>query len=363
MDIELVFCGDTMLAPERLGADPFVKVRPMLQGADLAFCNLETSLASDAVRPLKRHVLMADAENLDFLAGSGFAIVNLANNHILDNGLSAARRMIELVEAKGMKTVGLRENGKAKQVIVERQGKKLGFLGYADYGFPDTFMPLRERMALKEVSTLRAVVDCVVVSLHWGYEYVDFPHPNQQRFARRLIDCGAQLVIGHHPHVVQGIEEYQGGLIAYSLGNFQFQIDLNDAYLNSGSGMILRVWRSGTGGLRYQTVPIETTASGCVEARAGEAARRSQQRILELSWAVNGADVGAPFWFREAAKIYFPQQLESWRYRIAKYGSEQKLRMLLWLLKPFNFLLLLSHLACSSRAVRFKPAARPKLSR
>src|SRR5205814_2618322 len=124
----------------------------------------------------------------------------------------------------GIEVVGLQEWGRAKPVIVHEKGMKLGFLGYADYGFPEIFMPLRERIALEDAAELKKEVDCVVVSLHWGYEYVDYPSRGQQAFARRLVDAGAELVIGHHPHVVQGVEEYRGGLIAYSLGDFRFRV-------------------------------------------------------------------------------------------------------------------------------------------
>ena len=86
-------------------------------------------------------------------------------------------------------------------------------------------MPLREAIAMEDVVELRKQVDCVVVSLHWGYEYVEYPSPRQQAFARKLVRAGAQMVIGHHPHVVQGVERYQGGLIAYSLGNFNSRLN------------------------------------------------------------------------------------------------------------------------------------------
>jgi len=347
MDASLVFCGDTMLAAGCLAADRFARVREIIQDADFAFCNLETSLATRTAAVEKRHVLISAPENLEFLTHCGFELVNLANNHILDQGLAGGLRTIEVVKNQGLKIIGLQEQGRSKAVVLERAGMKVGFLGYADYGFQSAFMPLKERVALADVAELRQKVDCVVVSLHWGFEYVEYPCPSQQAFARRLIDAGAQLIIGHHPHVMQGIEEYRGGLIAYSLGNFQFKIDLGEEYLNSGTGMILRVRLSPAGALRYEAIPLGSSRTGLVERSQAERAHLDQERIDRLSRAVNGAKIGWLFWLKNASRIYFPMQLEAWRFRIQKFGGSHRLRLLFWLLKPINFWMLFFYLFAS----------------
>ena len=359
---KLIFCGDTMLGATRLETSPFTNVREFIQEADIAFCNLETTIAVGATPPEKRHVIASREENIDFLADCGFDIVNLAHNHILDQGEKGSRRMLELLSSKAIHIIGLRESRHSKPVVIERKGTRFGFLGYADYGFRDTFMPLREEIALEDVGELRKKVDCVVVSLHWGYEYVEYPSPRQQAFARKLVRAGAQMVIGHHPHVVQGVERYQGGLIAYSLGNFQFKVELNDPHLNSGTGMILRVCRSSDGRLDFETIPVETRCANRVECCVGERGLREQKRIAQLSRVLNGSGVRMPFWLAEASKIWFPSQLEALRFRAGRFGHRERLRMLFWLLQPLHFTLLLYHLFNSCVAARSRtvsPDANP----
>ena len=170
------------------------------------------------------------------------------------------------------------------------------------------------------------------------------------------------MVIGHHPHVVQGVEQYQGGLIAYSLGNFQFKVELNDTHLNSGTGMILRVCRSADGRLDFETIPVETRCASRVECSIGERGLKKQERIAQLSRALNGSGVRMPFWLAEASKIWFPSQLESWRFRVGRFGNRERLRMLFWLLQPLHFTLLLFHFFNSCVAARSRtvsPGANP----
>jgi hypothetical protein len=346
MDIEFLFCGDTMLGACQLATNPFEEVRAVIQSADIAFCNLETSLAGPGAALSKRHVIETHPENLNYLRTTGFSIVNLANNHVLDRGEVGCGRMVELLKGMDIGVLGLQASGRAKPVVVSCQGIRIGFLSYADYGFRGTFMPLRPRIALADVEELSRQVECVVVSLHWGLEYVEFPAPEQQRFARSLIDAGAQMVIGHHPHVVQGIEEYRGGLIAYSLGNFQFRIELGDRFLSRGTGIMLRIHRSKEGQLRYEALPVELSASDRVEFSQDRDSRRSLDRLAELSTPVNGKRINRLKWMREASRLWFPSQLESWFFRVRRFGTMQALRMLGWLLRPSNVIYLLLYLVC-----------------
>ena len=341
-DIEFLFCGDTMLGCERLQGNPFAKVLPIIRKADIAFCNLETALIVDGHAPVKRHVIATPAENLDQLAATGFHVVNVANNHVLDRGETGCQRLIESLQSKGIETVGLQDAGRSKPVILSRKGMRVGFLGYADYGFRTTLMPLRERIALEDVADLRKRVHCVIVSLHWGFEYVEFPSPQQQRFAHRLIEAGAEMVIGHHPHVVQGTEQYRDGLIAYSLGNFQFRIDLGDDFLSTGTGIMLRVCRSAKGRLRYEAIPIKLSRSDEVELAPAEDSHFMTTRLSELSNAVRIRQLK---WMREASRLWFPAQLESWFFRVRRFGGMQWLRMFRWLFRPANLCYLFLYLA------------------
>jgi poly-gamma-glutamate synthesis protein (capsule biosynthesis protein) len=346
MEAEFIFCGDTMLGATRLKSNPFAGVQALLSRADIAFCNLETSLAGEGPAAAKRHVISSAPENLEFLAEAGFGAVNVANNHILDRGEAACLKLIELVKSKGIQVVGLRSQGfaasarsaQAAPVLLMRKGVRIGLLGYADYGFRGTaLMPLRERIALTDVAKLRCQTDCVIVSLHWGYEYTEWPSPAQQRFARTLIDAGANIIIGHHSHVAQGIEEYNGGLIAYSLGNFQFCIAMGDRFLNTGSGIMLRVRRSSQGRISYEVIPTKVSASGEVELIPVEGHAAVLDRLTELSASLRQERISRLKWMRDASRLWLPVSLESWFFKIEKFGSMQWLEMLRWLLKPEAF--------------------------
>jgi poly-gamma-glutamate capsule biosynthesis protein CapA/YwtB (metallophosphatase superfamily) len=170
MATEFLFCGDTMLGLDCAQSNPFAGVQSHLQAADIAFCNLETAICDRPGSTSKRHVIAAPSPSLDRLSAAGFDVVNIANNHVLDCGEAACRSMIELLEAKSLSVVGLEQSGRAKPVVLTREGVKIGFLGYADYGFRADLMPLRQRIAISDVTQLSQQVDCVVVSLHWGFE-------------------------------------------------------------------------------------------------------------------------------------------------------------------------------------------------
>jgi poly-gamma-glutamate synthesis protein (capsule biosynthesis protein) len=113
-------------------------------------------------------------------------------------------------------------------VIIEKKGRKVGFLGYfgggdfAASGDRAGFAPRYARFIVEDVKKLKKSVDYVVVNFHWGVERAALPDDWQVTLARRVVDAGADLIIGHHPHVLQGIERYNGSVIAYSLGNFVF---------------------------------------------------------------------------------------------------------------------------------------------
>ncbi len=359
MDVEFIFCGDTMLSPTPLKGNPFTKVKPLISRADIAFCNLETSIEGVGVAAAKRHVISSAPENLDYLTEAGFSVANVANNHILDRGESACLQLIQMVKSKGIEIVGLRCQGgtgsarsnRGTPVILSCKGIRVGLLGYADYGFRGTaLMPLRKPFALADVAELRPQTDCLIVSLHWGYEYTEWPSPEQQRLARRLVDAGANMIIGHHPHVVQGIEEYHGGLIAYSLGNFRFRIELGDCLLSTGTGIMLRVRRSAQGLLSYEALATKTSPSGEVEIIPAGDSACVLARLTELSCRLKLERVRRLKWMREASRLWIPVSLESWLFRIEKFGALQSLEMLRWLLKPQTFCCFVLYLFCPKHA-------------
>ena len=230
----LLFAGDMMLgrSVERAAtsrgdwAFPFRLVERRLRAADVVFGNLETVAAGSGGPVLFR----ADPRALEGLRDVGFDVVSLANNHTADAGLEALAETASRLQGLGISVTGLRYPPEAQRTTVVRiGGLSVGFLAYSwsagDFpprdGQPFIARTRRDEM-IPEVTRARPEVDYLVVSLHMGVEGERRSGTGQQQKARALIDAGADLVVGHHPHVPQEVERYGRGFIAYSLGDFVF---------------------------------------------------------------------------------------------------------------------------------------------
>ena len=271
--------GDVMLARKvgraikTQGPDyPLRVLGPELAAADITFANLESPIAqSGQPLPGKQICFRAPPVSLESLKAGGFDIVSLANNHAVDYDSPALLETFDRLSEAGIAVIGAGSNiSQARQaVILERKGMKIAFLAYSDLA--DIYFSYKYRRAhraqenlpgvapmilpdmLDDVRAARAQADAVVVSLHWGNEYTEEPTPQQQEIAHRLIDFGADLILGHHPHWLQGLEVYQGKLIAYSLGNFVFDQDWSEP---TQEGLVLQVQIDPTGLKEARLKPI-----------------------------------------------------------------------------------------------------------
>jgi poly-gamma-glutamate capsule biosynthesis protein CapA/YwtB (metallophosphatase superfamily) len=219
------------------GADwPFARTADLLRDADVTFANLETPLATGGARLMEKDVTFrGNPLAVEGMTGAGVDVVSLANNHIFDYGVGAYRETVETLDQHGVKHAGAgldSDEAHSPAVVVTDKGLKVGFLMYTEI-IPKWFLPSASRHGVASVrqeparipaniSSLKGEVDFVAVSIHWGVEYSSTANQVQQDMGRFLIDSGADMVLGHHPHVIQGIEIYNGKLIAYSLGNFIF---------------------------------------------------------------------------------------------------------------------------------------------
>lgn len=255
-DISLngMYCGDT----SSNGAScPFTLIKSQWKDCDLVVGNLESPLVPDGrTEPEfeRKTPLRADIRYAPGLRKAGFNVFCLSNNHILDYGELGANSTLGLLDEQGLLHFGYGANLDSAKALKTLSVNSLtvGFVGYTDmvidapfWAGPSTrgIAKLDIGVAREETAKQKASVDILVVSLHWGVEYFHLPSPEQLRNARALVDSGADLVIGHHPHVLQGIERYKNGLIAYSLGNFVFSD-------------ILWEWRTREGEKRLTSFPI-----------------------------------------------------------------------------------------------------------
>lgn len=244
----------------------FHDVRSALVSAELVFGNLETVLAQDSLERsrLRSEQMRGSPEYAKGLREAGFTVLNLANNHAMQHGGGAFRATVEALEGVGIKCCGLRGEHpwSSRPVVVKSSSGAVGVLGYSlrprQYGSGVPLFATGTAEAIcEDVARLSDAVDRVIVSLHWGEEFVERPSCKEVSLARAVIDAGATLILGHHPHVLRPIERYGRGLIAYSLGNFVSDMIWTPELRRS---VVLRC-RLGSGGVEsVETAPVRITA-------------------------------------------------------------------------------------------------------
>ena len=205
-------------------------VGPLLAGRDIVLGNLECPLTANGhgKSSWRRDQMRGDTAYASVLRRSGITALHVANNHALQHGPDGFRDTLYALEQAGIECVGVRGEGAwcARPVISRLPGKpRVGMLGYcwrpSQYGVAT--VPFAEGSledALADVARLRADCEAVVVSLHWGEDFVDTPSEAEVHAAHALVAAGASVVAGHHPQVRRPVEQVSDGVIAYSLGNF-----------------------------------------------------------------------------------------------------------------------------------------------
>lgn len=239
-EVTMIAVGDMMLSravAKRMrlyGYDyPFASTSEFLRSADITFGNLETSITPGPEVQSFEMSFRADPESAGALRDAGFDIVSLANNHTPNFGEAGLEDTMQYLDEAGIVHVGAGFDSEAHQPkFVTANGIRFAFLAYNDRDVvPASYEASEDRLgtAFMRIDRMQAAVqgaknfaDIVVVSMHSGTEYELFPNDSQTAFARAAIDAGAEIVIGHHPHVVQTMEQYRGKYIFYSLGNFVF---------------------------------------------------------------------------------------------------------------------------------------------
>lgn len=241
----LFAAGDIMLGRgvgkmiERFGPEyPFQAMQPIISQADIAFANLESpiTLNGKLVHPNNRMVFSAKPIAIKGLTYADFDVLSVANNHATDFGIQSLYDTLDILRQNGIAPCGGgRSYEEAHQpALLEVKGIKVAFLAYNEVPCAIKAKPGRGGVAWAEIPVAQRdvrkackVADVVIVSMHMGKEYVNFPQGFYKRgfvieFAHAIIDAGADIILGHHPHTPQGIGFYKGKLIAYSLGNFVF---------------------------------------------------------------------------------------------------------------------------------------------
>jgi len=337
-NVKILFCGDTFLKTPTKGADPFSKIKKNIYDYDIIFLNLETVISQHPNNKLIKNICFCEhPDQLQHVASLGSSdtlkIVHLANNHILDYGLSAAEETVKNLDRYNIGHIGLMNKS---NITIKIKGITICFLSC--YNRHKLFEKnsnyiVDEKKLLKDIKKHRSQVDFILVSAHWGTEHVLFANPTQQKLARLFIDNGADIVIGHHPHCIQGHEIYKDKNIYYSLGNFNFWgFDRPTIKLNQKS-IAVSASISIDNGIACQELPININNMYMPEI---DHSLETIHKLKNISLFLFPKVLPLLF-YRRAAKTHFQGAITS-RLKLIKYRPINIIYFFAWLLaKPFNW--------------------------
>lgn len=243
--ISVIAVGDVLLGRGVAAQpDPLGDVAPWLRAADVTLGNLEGVIINGRLRstvngegnpvPGSRIALFMPATAVFPLQHAGFDLLGLANNHSLDAGAEGLQQTAVRLRQSGLIPLGLNENGSVAPEIRIANNIRLALLAFNTIPDPAASLLCRPASQLPcplvwdaeggpaAIAAAKAQADAVIVSVHWGLEYEARPSPTQERLAQAMLDAGADLVVGHHPHVAQPLALSGDRVVAYSLGNFVF---------------------------------------------------------------------------------------------------------------------------------------------
>lgn len=272
-EIKIAFVGDVMCGDffsligkgtaamiDRYGVDFLPEdIVSLFKSHDIVMGNVECVLSDVGRREnsLRKLHMRGRATTAKLLSDWEFTVANVANNHILEQGWDAAVDTVRNLQEVGIQVVGAGTmnpvHNDTEVLTLNSKGLKFRILGiclrdekYAYNG------GMSEAEALERVRTCRKDADFIIVSVHWGDELIEYPGLRQRRLARQFQQAGADIIMGHHPHVFQGLDKIDTMLTAYSLGNFIF-----DGYSPAtGWSIILSVTVKPDKTLRYESIPV-----------------------------------------------------------------------------------------------------------
>lgn len=279
---------------ERAPSFPFEHVAHLLTRADIRFGNLECTLSERGLRPNDYHSVQmrGHAAYVAGLTAVGFDVLNMANNHSMQHGPEPFDDTLHMLGDAGIKVCGVQgEPGASVPARITVNGLGLTFLGYSlrprqYFTEQPRYAEGREEDILADVRAARGGCNVLIVSLHWGDEFIDRPSPADMQLAHAIVDAGADLIIGHHPHVLRGVERHGHGWIVYSLGNFVCDM-LWDEELRETAVCECRLTASGVEDVRL--IPVRINDDCQPVPLRGDAAAGLERRLAALGAGLSQA--------------------------------------------------------------------------
>ena len=319
----IIFCGDTFLLT-RDGGNPFSHILSLFRD-EFVCLNLETSLVGENRK--EKHVCLSVGEDNLRIIPESVGIISLVNNHVYDSGNPA--RFVYALKSSNKIVIGPENPSVAHMAL---GGKDVDFFS-AYFNLPRLRVSYSGGLAdLLERMLLKSVAHRKIVNLHWGYEHTDVPAPFQRDLAHRLIDAGADIIIGHHTHVPQGSEVYKGKTICYSLGNFNFwQFGEEPTENNRWGYMVQYDLDSGESkpipyriNINYQPIPVSRDEEEDLVIKI----ERLSQAIQEIDYQV---------WFNKEYTNWYSREIKIWKCEcIGKFLPLLWIKWIAWLCMPMQ---------------------------
>lgn len=339
--MKIIFCGDTTLnTNNRLLPS---EMERYINDADIFVFNCETVIADSELLfcSEKRWSLKTVQDEVIFLKRIGNRkIANLANNHAYDYGDLGLKQTTTFFEQNGVDVIGIDKLCK----LIEISNKKIAFIAGTKSGANARICKIVENDILGLIKKIRTKADFVVVNLHWGIEYSYYPYSNDVKFARKCIDSGADLIIGHHPHVIQVHEIYRGKYILYSLGNFNFSLSETD-FRGSNIGMVCEVTIDRNNDHDIKTKYVRIDSDGVPSFFESEALAAEMNKIYYFFERYYNSLVYSIGFYVFISRIFMEDNLKSWYFRIKRYGLRHCLQMIRAFISPLYIKMFLGYVA------------------
>ena len=270
----------------------------VLSRADITFANFEMALPRGDCERVASDVspdLVGVPAALEPFLDAGVSVVALATNHIMDWGVEGLADTLAQFRERGIETVGagMTRDEAARPVVIERAGLRVGFAAFTPEqrwtAGPDSpgAAPLRFELVKKALDGM-ADADVRIISLHWGLEMSSYPTPEDRELAGRIAGAGADLILGHHPHVIQGVERLGRTHVVYSMGNFIF--DINAGRIEHGfdsedlrSAYMVEAELDASGVVELRTIPVWLDDDGIGAVATGDRGKRIAERVRSCS--------------------------------------------------------------------------------
>ncbi len=332
----ILFTGDCFLKTPDNSPSFSKGVEELFLKCEQVVINLETTVGIGGTKREKAHTFQSSPERLRQASESGVTVFNVANNHSFDYYEEGLDNTLSYIRENDKGIIG---SESSPYVIVDSDKLKVGIIAYQNDTQPD-ILPLKEGRIINDIKQLAHLADKIVVCLHWGDEYVDYPSPYQQKLAHMVIDAGADLVIGNHPHVMQGIEYYQKGIICYSLGNFNLRVDhpYSDRLNTTRYAFCVSVtFSNDTDGCQINVLPIRINSSYQPELLNSGEKEEVLDFLNRISEPLKGKGISKWFYLVRVSPCLLHNYMPAWKMRVKTYGWTHIVPFIKWAINPHTW--------------------------